>query len=290
MGNEGVVAVEKALALLDCFRPGEESLTLTALAQLSGYHKTTVYRLMNSLERMNYVVRHDDGNYALGPRLLYLGKLYEQSFHLSRVVQPELQALSQASQESASWYVLEGGQRLCLFRAEASHGLRHSNLPGTQFPLDDSAISKVLRHWGLNDALPEGEPAVPLYTAGARDPHTAAFAMPVFGVNDKLIAALALTGPISRLTEDRREQGISQLMHATASRLSQNVVLERFNLQIDPLLRQNRLSLLQNFRVRGVGRPHGERVRPGGKTQGAQGCGGDQCQCLFHDVVPVCIY
>ena len=51
MGNEGVVAVEKALALLDCFRPGDESLTLTALAQLSGYHKTTVYRLMNSLER-----------------------------------------------------------------------------------------------------------------------------------------------------------------------------------------------------------------------------------------------
>lgn len=82
MGNEGVVAVEKALALLDCFRPGDESLTLTALAQLSGYHKTTVYRLMNSLERMNYVVRHEDGNYALGPRLLYLGKLYEQSFHL----------------------------------------------------------------------------------------------------------------------------------------------------------------------------------------------------------------
>ena len=73
-------------------------------------------------------------------------------------------------------------------------------------------------------------------------------------------------------------------------RVWQNVVLERFNLQINPLLRQNRLSLLQNFRVRGVGRPHGERVRPGGKAQGAQGCGGDQCQCLFHDVVPVCIY
>ncbi len=54
MGNEGVIAVEKALALLDCFRPGDDSLTLTALSQASGYHKTTVYRLMNSLERMNY--------------------------------------------------------------------------------------------------------------------------------------------------------------------------------------------------------------------------------------------
>lgn len=179
MGNEGVIAVEKALALLDCFRPGNDSLTLTELAQLSGYHKTTVYRLMNSLERMNYIIRHDDGTYTLGHRLLYLGKLYEQSFELARVVQPELQALSQASSESASWYVIEGGQRLCLFRAEASRGLRHSNLPGSQFPLDGSAISKVLRHWGLGESLPEDESTLPFYTSGARDPHTAAFAMPV---------------------------------------------------------------------------------------------------------------
>jgi len=220
MGNEGVIAVEKALALLDCFRPGEDSLTLTALANLSGYHKTTVYRLMNSLERMNYVVRHEDGNYALGPRLLYLGKLYEQSFHLARVVQPELQALSQASHESASWYVIESGQRLCLFRVEASEGLRHSNLPGAQFPLDNSAISKVLRHWGLGEPLPDEEESVPLYSSGARDPHTAAFAMPVFGVNDKCIAALALTGPSSRLTKERGDQNLSDLMKTTASRLS----------------------------------------------------------------------
>jgi hypothetical protein len=36
---------------------------------------------MNSLERMNYIIRHDDGTYTLGHRLLYLGKLYEQSWH-----------------------------------------------------------------------------------------------------------------------------------------------------------------------------------------------------------------
>ncbi|MDV5142097.1 IclR family transcriptional regulator [Chimaeribacter arupi] len=220
MGNEGVIAVEKALALLDCFRPGDNSLTLTALAQASGYHKTTVYRLMNSLERMNYVVRHENGSYGLGPRLLYLGKLYEQSFHLASVVQPELQQLAQATSESASWYVIEGGQRLCLFRAEASEGLRHSRLPGTTFALDDSAIGQVLRHWGREEALFNHEPVLPLYTSGARDPHTAAFAIPVFGVNDKLIAALALTGPASRLVESRRDDGVAQHMFSTAARLS----------------------------------------------------------------------
>jgi len=220
MGNEGVIAVEKALALLDCFRPGDDSLTLTALSQASGYHKTTVYRLMNSLERMNYVERHENGSYGLGPRLLYLGKLYEQSFHLASVVQPELQQLALATHESASWYVIEGGQRMCLFRAEASEGLRHSRLPGTIFPLDQSAISQVLRYWGQNEAVFDENPRLPLYTSGARDPHTAAFAMPVFGVNDKLIAALALTGPASRLIESRRDDGLTQQMSQSAARLS----------------------------------------------------------------------
>lgn len=220
MGNEGVIAVEKALALLDCFRPGEESLTLTALAQLSGYHKTTVYRLMNSLERMNYVIRRDNGVYTLGPRLLYLGKLYEQSFHLASIVQPELHALATATGESATWYVIENGQRLCLFRAEPSEGLRETRLPGTYLPLDNSAIGQVLRYWGLNEPLFDSVPELPLFTSGIRDPHIAAFSVPVFGEGNKLLAALALTGPASRLTQSMRDSEMGKLMKEAACRLS----------------------------------------------------------------------
>ena len=220
MGNEGVIAVEKALALLDCFRPGEESLTLTALAQLSGYHKTTVYRLMNSLERMNYVIRRDNGVYTLGPRLLYLGKLYEQSFHLATIVQPELHALATATGESATWYVIEKDQRLCLFRAEPSEGLRETRLPGTFLPLDNSAIGKVLRCWGRKEPLFETQPELPLFTSGIRDPHIASLSLPVFGEGDNMLAALALTGPASRLTEAKRDGGLGKLMKEAAHRLS----------------------------------------------------------------------
>lgn len=220
MGNEGVIAVEKALALLDCFKPGEESLTLTALAQLSGYHKTTVYRLMNSLERMNYVIRRDNGVYTLGPRLLYLGKLYEQSFHLASIVQPELHALATTTGESASWYVIENDQRLCLFRAEPSEGLRETRLPGTFLPLDNSAIGQVLRYWGKHEPLFDAVPELPLFTSGMRDPHIAAFSVPVFGEGDRLLAALALTGPSSRLTQAKCESGLGKLMKEAASRLS----------------------------------------------------------------------
>jgi len=199
MGNEGVVAVERALGLLDCFKPGNESMSLAELTQLSGMHKTTVYRLLNSLERMGYVVRAQTGNYSLGHRVLYLGKLFEQSFHLSAVVQPVLDGLAALTKESASYYVLGNDERLCLFRAEPSEGLRETRLPGTALPLDETAISHVIRYWGLGEKLYETAPEVPLFTAGARDVYTAAFATPVFGAGDKFMAALTLSGPASRM-------------------------------------------------------------------------------------------
>lgn len=199
MGNEGVVAVERALSLLDCFRLGKERYSLTELADVSGMHKTTVYRLMNSLEKMEYVVRSQSGTYTLGHRLLFLGKLYEQSFHLSSVVEPALHDLVALTKESASYYVHDQGRRLCLFRVEPEEGLRETRLAGTSLPLDDASASRVIRRWGLHEAASNAPSAPALFTSGMRDPHTASFAAPVFGADNQFMAALSLSGPASRL-------------------------------------------------------------------------------------------
>jgi DNA-binding IclR family transcriptional regulator len=186
-------------------------------------HKTTVYRLMNSLERMNYVVRSETGMYSLGPRVLYLGKLYEQSFHLASLVEPILHKLAAETRESASYYVIDNGQRLCLFRAEPSEGLRETRLPGTSFPLDDAAISQVLRFWGLREPLFDTPPSLPLFTSGARDQHTAGFATPVFGEGDTFKAALSLTGVRSRLDAARESGALDRLQLNAASELSRKL-------------------------------------------------------------------
>ncbi|SAL05414.1 IclR family transcriptional regulator [Caballeronia calidae] len=223
MGNDGVASVERALSLLDCFKLGAESQSLAALSQLSGMHKTTVYRLMNSLERMGYVVRVQSGNYSLGHRVLYLGKLYEQSFQLSALVEPVLYELAVATRESASYYVLNNAHRLCLFRAEPSEGLRDTRLTGTTAPLDDTAVSQVIRVWGLGEALYEEQPALPLFTSGIRDTHIASFATPVFGADEKFMAALVLSGPASRLRTAHESRELNGPQLRAASDLSRRL-------------------------------------------------------------------
>ncbi len=220
MSNHGVAAVEKALGLLDCFRLGSEIQSLAQLSSTSGMHKTTVFRLLNSLERMSYVVRTADGRYALGPRLLYLGKLYEQSFQLGSIIEPVLQELALATKESASYYVLHGDeQRMCLYRAEPSEGLRETRLPGTILPLDDTAVGSVLKYWGKEEESARRDEALPWFTAGVRDVYTAAFATPLFGAGDKFMASLTLSGPATRLqAADRTE--ISRVQLVAAAKLS----------------------------------------------------------------------
>ena len=216
MGNDGVTAVERALGLLDCFRPGDESLTLAAFASRVKLHKTTIYRLLNSLTRMGYVLRQPGGAYTLGPRVLYLGRVYELGFQMSDWVVPRLRELSQSTGETASYYVESEGQRMCLFRIQPREGLHQHVLAGSLLPFDDSSTGLVFRHWGSQGAARLGAPApaLPLQTSGVRDTFTASMCAPVFGHDDQFAGAMTLSGLSDRILQQRAQFAQALLQQA----------------------------------------------------------------------------
>jgi len=196
----GVSAVERALAVLTAFRRGDGSLSLAALAERSGLVKSTIMRLAVSLEAFGLLARLPDGGYRLDAECLRLGSVYQQSFDLADHALPALEDLVTKTGETASFYVRHGNERLCLFRVESAHRIRMHVQPGDRRPMDKSAIAQVLRRF--EHGLPAGgiDADLPLFTSGVTDPHTAALAMPVFGVGDALIGVLAISGPVSRVT------------------------------------------------------------------------------------------
>ncbi|RTZ48049.1 IclR family transcriptional regulator [Candidimonas sp. SYP-B2681] len=199
MSNDGVAAVERALTVLDCFKPGSEKLTLAELSKRLTLHKTTIFRLLNSLIRCGYAVRDADGRYSLGPRVLYLGRVYESGFRLSDVVMPVLEKLSGLTGESAAYYV-EGdqqGARLCLFRHQPHEGLHSQVLAGSVMPPDDSSTGRVFKTWaqilGIHDER------LPFFSCGVRDPYTSSWSVPVIGDEDRFVGAITVAGPSERL-------------------------------------------------------------------------------------------
>ncbi len=61
-----VEAVERALAILDCFDEAHLTLSLSEIANRSGLYPSTALRLCGSLERGHYLRRDEDGRYRLG--------------------------------------------------------------------------------------------------------------------------------------------------------------------------------------------------------------------------------
>ena len=57
----GVIAVTRALCIMEAFRIGERHLTLAELSRRTGLHNTTVLRLARTLALAGYMVQSQEG-------------------------------------------------------------------------------------------------------------------------------------------------------------------------------------------------------------------------------------
>jgi DNA-binding IclR family transcriptional regulator len=215
-----VEAVERALSVLEAFREGEEELTLAALARTTGLHKSTILRLAASLERFGYLRRGAGGCFRLGPSLWRLGSLYRRGFELGEQIRPELRRLVEATHETASFYVREGNERVCLYRLNSPQPVRHHLDEGVRLPLDRGAAGRILEAFGgaageLHAAIRHDGAYVSI---GERHPDIAAAAVPTFNSGGRLIGALAISALASRFDAPAQSRALEAL-RASAARL-----------------------------------------------------------------------
>ena len=141
--NAGVAAVNRALSILDAFQGTAGVLTLKELADVTGLYKSTILRLLGSLEGFGYIRRIDNGSYQIGPKPAALAAVYRESFNLQSYVMPALERVVAEINESATFYVAEGSSRVCLFRVEAARSFGISCVWGMRCP---SAREPAGRH------------------------------------------------------------------------------------------------------------------------------------------------
>src|SRR5215203_3983197 len=122
--EEGVAAVNRALLLLSAFHSDDVDVSLAELAKRTGLYKSTIIRLMSSLERFGFIRRLTSGSYQIGPQVSRLSAIYTNQFDTRDHVLPILRQISDELGESASFYVRDGDVRICLHRPEAHRAVR----------------------------------------------------------------------------------------------------------------------------------------------------------------------
>lgn len=219
--NTGVIAVTRALKLLEAFAIGESHLSLAELSRRCGLHKTTALRLARTLAQSGFMVQRDDGDWRLGPAAGWLGTRYQSGFDAQNVLEPALRELTRITGESAAFYVREGNTRTCLVRVEGHQALRHHVRMGEELPLDKGSPGKVILAFSGQPG-PEYEEIRRRgyhWSIGEREPGVATVSAPVFGRHWRLMGVVCISGPASRLPEKTLLSLSKQVMEA-ANKLS----------------------------------------------------------------------
>jgi len=217
----GVIAVARALQIMEAFRIGERQLALAELSRRTGLHNSTVLRLARTLAHLGFMVQSEDGQWRLGPAAGWLGARYQAGFDINNVVEPTLRDLSHATHESASFYVREGQERACISRVEGPQSVRHHVRIGMRLPLNLGAPGRVILAFSGESGGVYEEIRRRGYhiSMGEREPQVSSVAAPVFGLNWRLLGSMCISGPTSRLDEAQLESFARAVMDA-ANRLS----------------------------------------------------------------------
>lgn len=206
MGEQGgVAAVERALTILDAFRDSGGQLSLSQLASRTKLYKSTILRLIISLECFGYIRKLENGDYQLGPKPSELALTYQSSFRLENFVLPVLRGAVEITRESASFYLRDRDTRICLYRVDSPQSVRDNVRVGDVLPLNKGAAGKVLVRFenGASATTPlSASEGFVIATFGERQADTAAVAAPVFSGDGRLVGALSISGPRVRFSKE----------------------------------------------------------------------------------------
>lgn len=221
---DGVRSVSRALELLSHFGEARVAWTVSDLARATDLPKTTVVRLVATLEGAGMVWSRPDGQVVPGAGLLRWARLAQAAWELPEAVQQVLRDVARLCAETVSVYVRQGQVRVCVAQAQGPHTLRHVVQAGDELPLWAGAASKVLLTAAPDDVIEEvaalsphgAEFAAALrrqvdearqqgfsVSHGEREIGSSGIAAPVSGGGGQVVAALALGGPTGRFTPEQ---------------------------------------------------------------------------------------
>ena len=184
--------IDKTVSILDVVAAKDRSLA--ELVEATGFSRATVHRLAASLEAHGLLRRSERGRYALGWKLVTLGRAAESGDALVELAMSVLADLRDETGESVQMYVRDGSQRRCVASLDSPDELRTVVAPGARLPLDRGSAGAALR--GVEGA--SGWVA----SVGERAAGVASVSAAVRDATGAVVAALGVSGPVERTTDD----------------------------------------------------------------------------------------
>ncbi|MGG1575177.1 IclR family transcriptional regulator [Fictibacillus sp. NRS-1165] len=238
-------SVEKALSILEFFSENTPFYTLQQLSKESGYPKTTLFRLLCSLEKFGYIRRAQtkgEIQFGLGWSFLEKAALVKEQINLKELAKNIMISLRNKTNLTVQLAIQDGREAVYIEQIPSFQPIRVYPEIGRRVPLNSAACPRILLaylpeeeqkgflefHNSLNTKKKEDirselsmiKQQGFAISKGELAEGTMALAVPVFDAQNEIIASLSVIGlENDRLFYDTSEL-ISNLKEASSSILS----------------------------------------------------------------------
>ena len=244
-GHGGPQSVGRVVGVLEHLVSHADGASLAELAQATGAPKTSLVGLLQALVHERCVHKNGAGRYVLGERIFALSLQASAGYDLTARAKPFLQALVDATGETAVLGVVDPASDLALYvdKVEGTHPLRYTVNVGERREMHCTAMGKALLAYCPPERVARvlSAPRLKRFTpstitspkklaeelakvrqeglcrsANQRVNGVAACAAPVFGIGGQLLGAILVAGPTDRY-QARRPHIETQVKHHAAA-------------------------------------------------------------------------
>ncbi|EYU15623.1 glyoxylate bypass operon transcriptional repressor IclR [Photorhabdus aegyptia] len=233
VANGQVQSLSRGLTLLEYISESPGGIALTDLAQQAGLPNSTTHRLLTTLQQHGFVRQIGDlGLWVIGSHTFIVGSSFLQSRNLLALIHPILRRLMEDSGETVNLAILDHSeyeavivdqvQCNALMRMSAPIGGKlpmHASGAGKAFlsTLSDNQLVQLLHKKGLHSytqhtkttpsSLKENLEQVRKQGYSFDDEEHAlglrCIAACIYDEHHQAFAAISISGPVSRITDDR---------------------------------------------------------------------------------------
>ena len=244
METEKSKSLQRIVAILDSFTYERPELGVREIARMIDFSSSTTGRLLQAMKEIGLLQQNPiNQTYSLGGKVLAWAGVYSSTLDVRNAALAAIQELHRETRETISLYVLEGNERVCVERLESTQNVRIVARLGRRVPLYAGSAGKVFLAFlspARRDAILKATPPTPITASTIVDiealmqelkrirgkgyavsfgewvAEASGVAAPIFDARGEIAAALTISGPGQRFTEDVVQHYVTDVTRVAA--------------------------------------------------------------------------
>lgn len=249
-----VQSIDRAFDILEVLVENSEGLGVTEISNELNIHKSTVYRLLSTLQYRGYVKQNNEGKYKIGLKLFEVGSLVINNIDLRKEVDPYLREIMKISQETVHLGVLDDNDVVYIDKVESHNTIRMYSRIGRRNHASSTSLGKVLLAYSDDEVVEEvieedGLKKLTENTITDKDEFYShlskireqgyaiddeeqeygirCIAGPIFNHKGDIIAAFSISGPVMRMTLEKVDS-LKEVVKEYSEKISQALGCQGF--------------------------------------------------------------